>query len=140
MGHGKSPVDELVDGIDAIGTILDENLPQMSSRVNEVVKQVLESTNRLNEIKITVKDVADGYTDLRKSLATLDVRVEEILATIGAFTRRMEVLQKSILELTDQSAKSSPDVDLSDTVKMLEDRLKKLEERLPANPVGNAEI
>jgi chromosome segregation ATPase len=136
MGHGKSPVDELVDGIDAIGTILDENLPQMSSRIDEMVRQVLEATNRLAELKILSKEVADGYTDLRKGIATLDIRVEEILATIGALTRRIDLLQKSVLELTDSSSHASSESDLSDTVKMLEDRLKKIEERLPSVPTN----
>jgi chromosome segregation ATPase len=126
MGHGKSPVDELVDGIDAIGSILDENLPEFKTHIENLIRQGADGAARIAEMKGAVKDLTEEYTDLRKLLTNVDVRLEELLAAVNALSRRFDVLQKTILETTVQP-RNGGDSELSDTVKMLEDRLKRLE-------------
>jgi chromosome segregation ATPase len=134
MGRSKSPVDELVDGIDAIGSILDENLPEIKSRLEELDKNHMAD---INEVRRSMKESEETYADLKRAVTNLDIRIEEILGTIGALGRRMDQLQKSLLDLTLAVEKvsvekgpvelASVDNELSDTVKVLEDRLKKLE-------------
>lgn len=127
MGHAKSPVDELVDGIDAIGTILDENLPQLKSRLDDLTTRQADFALKLNEFHATSKRLDDEYTGMQKTLATIDIRVEEILAAIGAVSRRFDQLQKTVIELTLQTERGGHDSELADTVKGLEDRLRRLE-------------
>lgn len=128
MGHGKSPVDELVDGIDAIGTILDENLPKFKTQIENLVQQSAESTARVFEMKGAVKELHDEYADLRKLLTNVDIRLEELLAAVNALSRRFDSLQKTVLEFNAGQGRGS-DSELADTVKMLEDRLKRLESK-----------
>jgi len=64
---------------------------------------------------------------MQKTLATIDIRVEEILASLGALGRRLDQLQKSVLDLLVTTEKNTTDSDLADTVKGLEDRLRRLE-------------
>lgn len=133
MGH-RSPVDELVDGLDAIGSILDENLPQIKARLAEMEDNQSTNTRDVGEIRRVLKETDETFGDLKKAVTTVDVRMEELMATVGAFTRRMDQVQKSILDLMDMIENRDVDNELSDTVKNLEDRLKRLEagER-PAN-------
>ncbi len=62
-----------------------------------------------------------------------DIHIEEILGTIAALTRRLDQLQQSILDLTTIVESTAPDSELADTVKVLEDRLKGLENK-PIEP------
>jgi chromosome segregation ATPase len=127
MGRSKSPVDELVDGIDAIGSILDENLPQIKSRIEQVSERQRDSNNDINEIRRSVKEMDEISAELKKAVTNLDIRIEEVLGTIGALGRRMDQLQKSVLDLTVQFEHGGGDSELADAVKVLEDRLKRLE-------------
>ena len=140
MGHGKSPVDELVDGIDAIGSMLDENLPRFSSKLDDLQRQQPEISQRLIEIRSAAKEISDSNAELRRALASLDVRTEEIMATIGVLTRRVESLQKSVLELCDALPRVNSSDELSDSVKMLEDRMKKLESQHAGNRLNNSAL
>ncbi len=126
MAH-RSPVDELVDGLDAIGTILDENLPQIKARLSDLEDNQSTATRDIGEIRRLFKETDETYTDLKKAVAAVDVRMEEIMATVGALTRRMDQLQKSMLDLLDLTESRDIDNELADTVKNLEDRLKRLE-------------
>jgi len=127
MGRSKSPVDELVDGVDAIGSILDENLPQIKSRIADLDNRQRDNNLDINEIRRSVKELDDVSADLKKALTNLDIRIEEVLGTIGALARRLDQLQKSVLDLTVMVEKGETDNELADTVKGLEDRLKRLE-------------
>jgi chromosome segregation ATPase len=127
MGHSKSPVDELVDGIDAIGTILDENLPQIKSQIEDLGRRLTENTNDLAETRRALKDIMEDARELGKTVVNIDIHIEEILGTIAALTRRLDQLQQSILDLTTIVESTAPDSELADTVKGLEDRLKWLE-------------
>jgi chromosome segregation ATPase len=133
MGRSKSPVDELVDGIDAIGSILDENLPQIKSRIAELDDHQRDNNSNINDIRRSVKEMDEVSSDLRKALTNLDIRIEEILGTIGALGRRMDQVQKSMLDLTLQFEAGGGDSELADTVKVLEDRLKRLEKDKTVN-------
>jgi chromosome segregation ATPase len=132
MGR-KSPVDELVDGIDAIGSILDENLPQIKSRIDEVNNRQRDNASDINEIRRTAKDMDEAHSELKKAVTNLDIRIEEVLGTIAALARRLDQLQKSVLDLTVLTEKGGSDIELSDTVKVLEDRLKRMENQQPGN-------
>ena len=138
MGRSKSPVDELVDGIDAIGSILDENLPQIKSRIDELNSKQRDNNTDINDIRRIVKDMDDVSADLKKAVTNLDIRIEEVLGTIGALARRLDQLQKSILDVTVMMEKGNDDNELSDTVKVLEDRLKRLEGRRAGNITDSA--
>jgi len=126
MGH-RSPVDELVDGLDAIGSILDENLPQIKARLAEMEDRQSISTRDICEIRRLLKESDETFGDLKKAVTTVDVRMEEMMATVGAVTRRLDQLQKSMLDLMDMTENRDIDNELADTVKTLEDRLKRLE-------------
>lgn len=132
----KSPVDELVDGIDAIGTILDENLPQIKSRLDELLNDQIESTTHVNLLHQSSKTVDENMVELRKAATNTDVRLEEVLNSIAALGRRLDQLQKSMLDLTVQVEEVSIDNELVDAVKMLEDRVRKVELD-PRKPGGN---
>jgi len=129
MGRSKSPVDELVDGIDAIGSILDENLPRIKSRIEDLNDQQRDNNNSLSDMRHTVKAMDEAASEIKKAITNLDIRIEEILGTIGALARRLDQLQKSILDLTLSVEKGSDDIELADTVKGLEDRLRNIERR-----------
>lgn len=126
MGRSKSPVDELVEGIDAIGSILDENLPQIKSRIEELNDRQRDNNSDTNEIRRAIKEIDEITAEVKKAVTNLDIRIEEILGTIGALARRLDQIQKSMLDLTDQIERGGGN-DLADTVKVLEDRLKRLE-------------
>lgn len=123
----KSPVDELVDGIDAIGSILDENLPQIKSRLDGLLNDQTENSARINLLHQSSKSTDEHMMELRRSTANIDVRQEEILAAISALGRRLDQLQKSILDLTVQVEELSIDSELVDAVKLLEDRIRRVE-------------
>jgi archaellum component FlaC len=131
LGHSKSPVDELVDGIDAIGSILDENLPQIKSRLDDLTTRQADFALKLNEFHATLKSVDDEFAGIQKLLTNLDVRVEEIMATIGAVSRRLDQMQKAVMDLTLLTERKVDDSELADTVKVLEDRLRRLETGRP---------
>ena len=123
----KSPVDELVDGIDAIGTILDESLPQIKSRLDDLLNDQIENTTNVNLLRQASKTTDENLVELRKSTTNTDIRLEEVLNSIAALGRRLDQLQKSILDLTVQIEQLSIDNELVDAVKMLEDRVRKVE-------------
>ncbi len=127
MGRSKSPIDELVDGIDAIGSILDENLPQIKSRIDDLDSKQRDNNSDINDIRRVVKGMDEVSADLKRAVTNLDIRIEEVLGTIGALARRLDQLQKSILDVTVLVEKGTDNIELSDTVKVLEDRLKRLE-------------
>ena len=127
MGHSKSPVDELVDGIDAIGSILDENLPQIKNQIEDLDRRLIENTNGLAESRRALKDIMEDAREVGKTVVNIDIHIEEILGTIAALTRRLDQLQQSILDLTTIVESTASDSELADTVKGLEDRLKWLE-------------
>lgn len=129
MGRSKSPTDELVDGIDAIGTILDENLPEINSRIASLANDSRQTTEELARIKNLIGNSEETNTETRKAIGRLDIRVEEVMQTIAAMTRRIDLLQKTILELStgDSEQDRQTDGSLADTVKLLEDRLKLVE-------------
>ncbi|MFH1701570.1 MAG: hypothetical protein ABIE07_13405 [Candidatus Zixiibacteriota bacterium] len=130
MGRSKSPVDELVDGIDAIGSILDESLPNIKSRLDNLTERHIDSSQSITEIKRVLKEAEEIQSDLKKSVTNLDIKLEEIMGTINSVTRRMDQLQKSILDLTvlmDHEIPLGSDSGLADAVKTLEDRLNKIE-------------
>lgn len=127
MGRTKSPVDELVDGLDAIGTILDENLPQIKTRLGELEGQGASKGRDIQEIRGAIKESNEIYNDLRKAINDLDIKTEEIISTIGALARRLDQLQKSVLDLMLVAEKGTLDPELADTIKTLEDRINRLE-------------
>jgi chromosome segregation ATPase len=122
----KSPVNELVDGLDAIGSILDENLPQIKSRLEELAGRTATNTNDINILRQSARTADENLAEVKKSLTDLDLKLEEILGTINAFGRRLDQLQKSMLDMTLMIQELSIDSELADTVKMLEDRIKSL--------------
>lgn len=129
MGRSKSPTDELVDGIDAIGTILDENLPEINSRIASLANDSRQTTDELARIKNLIGNSEETNTETRKAIGRLEVRVEEVMQTIAAMTRRIDLLHKTILELSAEIPEQGYKADggLADTVKLLEDRLKLVE-------------
>jgi chromosome segregation ATPase len=127
MARMKSPVDDLVDGLDAIGSILDENLPLIKARLSDINEQQAVNTGDINEIRRSVKAADEANAELSKAVTNLDIRIEEILGTIGALGRRLDQLQKSMLDLMEAVDQRGGDTELSDAVKGLEDRLKRLE-------------
>lgn len=127
MTRMKSPVDDLVDGLDAIGSILDENLPLIKARLSDINEQQAANTSDINEIRRSVKAADEANAELTKAVTNLDIRIEEILGTIGALGRRLDQLQKSMLDLMESIDQRGTDTELADTVKSLEDRLKRLE-------------
>lgn len=120
----KSPVDELVDGIDAIGTILDENLPMIKSRLDELTSRQAENTNDINILRQSSRTADESLAEIKRSLTNIDVRMEEVLGTINALGRRLDQLQKTLLDMSVTLQEISIDSELADTVKMLEDRIK----------------
>lgn len=136
MGINKSPVDELVDGIDAIGSVIDENLPQLKSRIEEIASRQADNTNTVNELRESLKELHKTAHALETSSANLDMRLEEILSTMGNLAFRLDQLQKTVLELSEKAGLGSGDNELVDAVKMLEDRLKRLEARRAAPSPG----
>lgn len=129
----RSPVDELVDGIDAIGAILDENLPMIKSRLEELAGRQAANTNDINILRQASRTNDESQAEIKKTITDLDVRMEEILGTIGALGRRLDQLQKTLLEMSVMLQELSIDSELADTVKMLEDRIKKIS---PNHPGG----
>lgn len=129
MGRSKSPTDELVDGIDAIGTILDENLPEINSRIASLANDSRQTTDELARIKNLIGNSEETNTETRKAIGRLEVRVEEVMQTIAAMTRRIDLLHKTILEHSADMPEQGYQKDggLADTVKLLEDRLKLVE-------------
>ncbi len=127
MTRMKSPVDELVDGLDAIGSILDENLPLIKARLSDISEQQAANTGDINDIRRSVKIADEANAELNKAVTNLDIRIEEILGTIGALGRRLDQLQKSMLDLMEALDQRRGETELADTVKSLEDRLKRLE-------------
>ncbi|NMC44739.1 MAG: hypothetical protein GYA46_12540 [candidate division Zixibacteria bacterium] len=136
MGISKSPVDELVDGIDAIGSVIDENLPQLKSRIEEIAINQADNTNTVNELRNSVKELREIANALERSSINLDMRLEELLSAAGNLAFRLDQVQKTVLELGEKAGVGTGDHELVDTVKMLEDRLKRLESRRPANSPG----
>jgi len=122
----KSPVDELVDGLDAIGAILDENLPLIKSRLDELTGRQAANTNDINALRHSSKGIDESIVELKRTATNLDIRIEEILGTINALGRRIDQLQKSMLDMTLMVQELSIDSELADTVKMLEDRIKSI--------------
>lgn len=122
----KSPVDELVDGIDAIGTILDENLPMIKSRLEELAGRQASNTNDINILRQSGKTGEESLVEIKKSITDLDVRLEEVLGTINALGRRLDQVQKSLMDMNLMLQELSIDSELADTVKMLEDRIKNI--------------
>lgn len=127
MARMKSPVDELVDGLDAIGSILDENLPLIKSRLTDISEKQSVNSGDIAEIRRSAKIADEANAELSKAVTNLDIRIEEILGTIGALGRRLDQLQKSMLDLMESLDQHGGDSELADTVKSLEDRLKRLE-------------
>lgn len=125
MGN-KSPVDELVDGIDAIGSILDETLPQIKSRLGELASRQAENSTDINITRQASKEIIESMSELRKVSSNLDIRLEEVIGTIGALGRRMDQIQKSVLDLGEMVREISIDSELADTVKMLEDKIRNI--------------
>ncbi|MCK5127374.1 MAG: hypothetical protein KAR42_14055 [candidate division Zixibacteria bacterium] len=126
----KSPVDEIVDGIDAIGSILDENLPTMKSRIENLIDKQIDVSQSIAEVKRAITSSDEIQHELKKTSVRTDNRISEIHDTIEALTRRMDQLQKSLLDmmmLMENKGGSVVNGELSDTVKVLEDRLRKLE-------------
>lgn len=131
----KSPVDELVDGIDAIGSILDETLPQIKSRLGELANQQAENNSDINITRHASKELIESMGELRKISSNLDIHLEEVMGSIGALGRRMDQIQKSVLDLGEMVREISIDSELADTVKMLEDKIKKVApDDNPQNP------
>ncbi len=137
MAH-KSPVDELVDGIDAIGTILDENLPAIKDRIAKLSEKQIDTAQTTLEIKRTLQTTDDIQDELKRAVTQIDGRLTEFGDTIEALIRRMDQLQKSMLELLMQtdniaggnSAENEDGVDagaLVSTIKAMDDRIKQLE-------------
>ncbi len=129
----KSPVDELVDGIDAIGSILDENLPQIKSRLIDLSNHQAELSAATTVLKASGREVDENMSELRKAATNQDVRIEEILSSIGALGRRLDQIQKTLLEMV-ESIQMGGDSELIDAVKTLEDRVRKLESDGPIGP------
>lgn len=129
MGQSKSPVDELVDGIDAIGAILDDNLPRLNSQIEEMGKRQLDQEQQVTDMRGLLKELHEMHNAVEKTVTTLDIRIEELLAAVGTLAFRLDQIQKMVLELSDKASVGSGDTELVDTVKMLEDRLKRLEAR-----------
>lgn len=136
MRISKSPVDELVDGIDAIGSVIDENLPQLKSHIEEMASRQTDNTNTINGLCDSVKELREIANALERSSVNLDLRLEELLSAIGNLAFRLDQLQKMVLEMSEKAGLGTGDNELVDTVKMLEDRLKRLESRRPANGPG----
>lgn len=127
MARMKSPVDELVDGLDAIGSILDENLPLIKARLSDIGERQTAAAGDIGELRRSAKIADEANAELNKAVTNLDIRIEEILGTIGALGRRLDQLQKSMLDLMETTDSRGADSELADTVKSLEDRLKRLE-------------
>jgi methyl-accepting chemotaxis protein len=136
MGSNKSPVDELVDGIDAIGSVIDENLPQLKNRIEEISISQLDNARNINEIRNSLKELHEVNDALQKTAATLDLRSEEILSAVGNLAFRLDQVQKMVLELSEKAGLGTGDNELVDTVKTLEDRLKRLEAARARNNPG----
>lgn len=137
MGRSKSPTDELVDGIDAIGTILDENLPEINSQLASLSQKSFSVEEDLTRIKNSIHGSEEMNSETRKAMNSLDIRVEEVLQTIAAMTRRIDLLHKAVLELSTEpsgrgmtATDNRSDGELADSVKILEDRLKLVEKGL----------
>ena len=81
MARMKSPVDDLVDGLDAIGSILDENLPLIKARLADLNEQQAVNTGDITEIRRSVKAADEANAELSKAVTNLDIRIEEILGT-----------------------------------------------------------
>lgn len=135
MGH-KSPVDELVDGIDAIGTILDENLPALKGGLDKLTEKHIDTSQTVTEIKRAVQTTDEIQDEIKRAVSKLDGRMVEFADTLEALNRRMDQLQKTMLELIMETTRtgtgeggsdSDTEPELADTVKAMEDRLKKLE-------------
>jgi chromosome segregation ATPase len=126
MMGSKSPVDELVDGLDAIGAILDENLPLIKSRLDELTGRQAANANDINALRHSSKGIDESIAELKRTATNLDIRIEEILGTINALGRRIDQLQRSMLDMTLMVQELSIDSELADTVKMLEDRIKSI--------------
>jgi len=127
MGSGKSPVDELVDGIDAVGTILNESMPHINHRLQELEAHQNTNTNALNALQQSHRELNEGLEELGRAVGNIDMRFEEMSATMTAISRRLDQIQQTLLGLSDILQTGGADNDLVDTVKMLEDRLKRLE-------------
>jgi chromosome segregation ATPase len=127
MARMKSPVDELVDGLDAIGSILDENLPMIKARLSDIGERQTTASGDIGELRRAARIADEANAELNKAVTNLDIRIEEILGTIGALARRLDQLQKSMLDLMEAIDRRGTDSELADTVKSLEDRLKRLE-------------
>lgn len=128
MGRNKSPVDELVDGLDAIGEILDENLPHIKSRIENLSERHIDSAQSITEIRRIIKDSEEIQGDLKKAVVNFDIRLEEVMGTLSALARRIDQLQKSVVDLTvTVEGSGGGDSELADAVKVLEDRMKKID-------------
>ncbi len=127
MGSGKSPVDELVDGIDAVGTILNESMPQINHRLQELEVHQNTNINALNALQQSYRELNEGLEELGRAVGSIDMRIEEVSVTMTAISRRLDQIQQTLLGLSDILQTGGADNDLVDTVKMLEDRLKRLE-------------
>jgi len=127
MGRSKSPVDDLVDGIDAIGSILDESLPTIKTRLNDLTDKYAENSSAINSLRNSYKVLDEDIDDIRKAVGNLDIRLEEIIGTLSGLARRLDQIQKTMLDLTTVAEPDNGGNELSDVVKMLDDRLKKLE-------------
>jgi len=127
MGISKSPVDELVDGMDAIGTILDENLPQIRNQLNQLTANYTAIVNSLNNRGDSAKEFESTLLEVREDLTNLDLKLEDTGRILDALPRRIDQLQKSIIELTVKTETVGSGSELADAVKMLEDRLRKIE-------------
>jgi chromosome segregation ATPase len=129
MSLKKSPVEELVEGVDAIGTILDETLPTIRTQIEELVERQIETSNHVTELRSLQKELLEKQGDIQRRLHDAELKQDETSGTINALFRRLEQIQKSILELAEQVEKVTGGDELSDTVKMLEDRVRKIEGR-----------
>jgi len=86
---------EILDGVDAIGTIVDEDLGKMNSRMEEMTESLNRIHNTLSQFKFDQNNLENNQTDIIDTLKNMSDKLNRIEVRIA------EGFQKKEFEIID---------------------------------------
>ena len=81
---------EILDGVDAIGTIVDEDLGRLDSRMDQMTKSLDRIHAALSQLKIDQKSLENNQTDIMDTLKNMSDKLNMIEVRIAEGFQRKE--------------------------------------------------
>ena len=81
---------EILDGVDAIGTIVDEDLGKLDSRMDEMTKSLDRIHSALSQLKIDQKSMENNQTDIMDTLRNMSDKLNKIEVRIAEGFQKKE--------------------------------------------------